>query len=96
MLDKIENDIQDQLATLRAKLKKEPQYEPLFDKATLKLKVVSNFLAESRIKMAEMELLTVGDVVPDLILEDLESLIQEQVGFLEGAKITMKKVKSCL
>ena len=86
----------DLLASLQAKLKKEPALQPLFDKATQKASLMSTFLGTCRVAMAEMEMLTVGDEVPQQVLEDLESLINEQVGYVEGGKIAIKKVKSVL
>ena len=88
----MENDLQDLLASLKTKLKKDPSLQSLADKAEAKLNQMIKFMADARMKIADWDILLVSDVVPDEVLEDLESLINEQVGYSEGAKIAKKKI----
>ena len=47
-------------------------------------------------KIASCDVVEVSDVVPDNVLEELESLINDQVGYSEGAKIAKKKISSSM
>ena len=92
----MENEIQDLMASLKTKLLKDPSYQALADKAEQKLNLMVAFMKDSRTKMAQWEELPVNDDVPDKVLEDLESLISEQVGYNEGGKIAKQKIRAVL
>jgi hypothetical protein len=92
----MENELQDLLASLKTKLKKDPSLQSLADKAESKLNQMIKFMADARLKIADWDILEVSDVVPDKVLEEVESLINEQVGYSEGAKIAKKKISAVM
>ena len=92
----MENELQDLLAALKAKMKNDSSYQPMHDKAENKLKFMSAFMADSRLLLAQWDMLEVSDQVPDKVLEDLEALINDQVGYSEGGKIAKSKIKAVL
>jgi len=96
VLDKLEAELQDLLAALKTKLKKDPTLQALADKAESKLSNMITFMKDSRMLIATWDVLEVSDVVPDDVLEGVESLINDQVGYSEGAKIAKKKISAAM
>ena len=92
----MENELQDLLASLKTKLKKDPSLQALADKADAKLNQMISFMADARMKIATWDVIEVSDIVPDKVLEDIEGLINDQVGYSEGAKIAKKKIQSAM
>ena len=84
------------LAILKTKLRKDPSLQALADKADAKLNQMISFMADARMKIATWDVIEVADIVPDKVLEELEGLINEQVGYSEGAKIAKKKIQSVM
>ena len=93
-MDRAENELQDLLASLKTKMKKEPSLQALVDKAEDKINNLVAFMKDSRMKIATWDVLEISDVVPDKVLEDVEHLINEQVGFVDNAKICKKRMQA--
>ena len=81
---------------MKTKLRKDPSLQALADKADAKLNQMISFMADARMKIATWDVIEVADIVPDKVLKELEGLINEQVGYSEGAKIAKKKIQSVM
>ena len=81
---------------MKTKLRKDPSLQALADKADAKLNQMISFMADARMKIATWDVIEVADIVPDKVLEELEGLINEQVGYSEGAKIAKKKISAVM
>jgi hypothetical protein len=96
VLDKLENELQDLMASLNNKLKKDSTLQPMVDKAESKLTAMTTFMKESRLLLAVWDEISVNEQVPDKVFEELELLIAGQVSYSENAKIAKKKIAGVL
>jgi hypothetical protein len=95
-LEKNEKDMSDVLAAIQAKMKTEPSLHALHAKGHNKLDVLKEFINQCRNFIAEKELLKISDEVPNQCLEDVESLIKDQVEHSDGSKAILKRLRSIL
>ena len=84
------------LAVVKNKYTRDPSLKTLVEKADDKVQLLGTFVKDCRMKIAVWESIDISDQVPDDVLENVETLINEQVAYVENAKIAKKRMQSVL